>query len=131
MHCLMNKLAFTKIIWKFLENMRKKQTINRLVADTTNSFRFIDGRRYHNAENSKYPLPNDDDECDRLHIQHFILRYVWQGNFASPVEYVLNRKGAKILDSGYVMTLSLYFCETHSHQKPFHNLKMWCGFLVV
>ena len=76
------------------------------VADTTNldeDFRFIDGRRYHNAENAKYDLPNDDDECDRLHLQHFVLRYAWQGNFASPVEHILNRRGAKILDSGYVL----------------------------
>ncbi len=74
--------------------------------DTTNldkeDFRFIDGRRYHNSENTKWALPNDDDECDRLHLQHFVLRHAWQGNFASPVEQILNRKGAKILDSGYV-----------------------------
>ncbi len=76
------------------------------VADTTNSdrevFRFIDGRRYHNAENSNYILPNDEDECDRLHMQHFVFRYAWQGNFASPVEHILNSKGTKLLDSGYV-----------------------------
>ena len=78
-----------------------------VVANTTNSnkevFRFIDGRRYHNVENSNYCLPNDDDECDRLHLQHFVLRYAWQGNFASPVEHILNRKGEKVLDSGYVL----------------------------
>ncbi len=80
------------------------------VADVANTinldkevFRFIDGRRYHNVENSNYGLPNDDDECDRLHLQHFVLRYAWQGNFASPVEHILNRKGAKVLDSGYVL----------------------------
>ncbi len=76
------------------------------VVDTTNSnkevFRFIDGRRYHNVENSNYSLPNDDDECDRLHLQHLVLRYAFQGNFASPVEHILNRKGTKVLDSGYV-----------------------------
>ena len=75
------------------------------VADTTNlnkDFRFINGRRYHNAENSKYVLPNDDDECDRLHLQHYVFRYAWQGNFASPVEHILNSKGTKVLDSGYV-----------------------------
>jgi len=77
------------------------------VTDTTNSnkevFRFIDGRRYHNVENSNYAHPNDDDECDRLHLQHFVLRYAWQGNFASPVKHILNRKGVKVLDSGYVL----------------------------
>src|SRR5688500_18372116 len=63
-------------------------------------FRFIDGRRYHNVEDSKYPLPNDNDECDRLHMQHFIFRYAWQGNFAAPVEPILNGSDVKVLDSG-------------------------------
>ncbi len=76
------------------------------VADTINSdkevFRFVDGRRYHNTENSKYALPNDEDECDKLHLQHIVIRCAWQGNFASPVEHILNSKGAKVLDSGYV-----------------------------
>jgi len=76
------------------------------VADTTNSdkedFRFVDGRRYHNEENSKYILPNDENECDRLHMQHFCLRYAYQGNYASPVEHILNGEGAKVLDIGYV-----------------------------
>ncbi len=84
-------------------------------------FRFINGRRYHNAKNSKYCLPNDDDECDRLHLQHFVLSYAWQGNFASPVEHILNSKDTKVLDSGYciTMTLSLYFYKTQSHQNFF------------
>ena len=77
-----------------------------IIADTTNlnkeDIRLIDGRRYHNVENSKYVLPNDDDECDRLHLQHFCLRNAYQGNFASPVEHILNSGGAKVLDSGYV-----------------------------
>ncbi|RHZ79195.1 hypothetical protein Glove_151g96 [Diversispora epigaea] len=63
-------------------------------------FRFINGRRYHNFESIKYPLPNDDDEVDRLHQQHFLLRYVWQRNFASPIKHVLNQKGTKVLDVG-------------------------------
>ena len=76
------------------------------IEDTTNldkeDFRFIGGRRFHNVENAKYPLPNDDEECDRLHMQHFIIRYVWQSNFCSPVEHILNSEDAKVLDVGYV-----------------------------
>ena len=105
--------------------------------NTTNldkDFRFIDGRRYHNAENSKYCLPNDDDECDRLHKQHFLFIYACQGNFASPAEHILNSEDAKVLDSGYltlysVMTLSLHYFKTHFN--IFSNLKMWRGFLVI
>ena len=78
-------------------------------ADITNldkkdeDFRYADGRRYNNAENSKYLFPNDDEECDRLHMQHFVLRYAWQSNFASPVDHILNSKDAKVLDVGYVL----------------------------
>ncbi|CAG8450867.1 58_t:CDS:2 [Funneliformis mosseae] len=63
-------------------------------------FRYIDGRRFHNVQTSKYPLPNDDEECDRLHMQHFLMRYVWQGNFTSPVEHILSDENSKVLDVG-------------------------------
>ncbi|RHZ83329.1 hypothetical protein Glove_97g96 [Diversispora epigaea] len=62
-------------------------------------FRYIEGRRYHNGESVKYPLPNDD-EVDRLHQQHFLLRYVWQRNFGAPVKHILNQDGTKVLDVG-------------------------------
>ncbi|CAG8727959.1 3557_t:CDS:2, partial [Dentiscutata erythropus] len=64
-------------------------------------FRYIDGRRYHNAENIVYHLPNDENETDRLHTQHFLLRYIWQSNFSAPVEHILSKPGAKVLDIGY------------------------------
>jgi hypothetical protein len=54
------------------------------------------------VDNAKYPLPNDDDECDRLHMQHFIIRNGWQSNFNSPVEHILNHNDSKVLDVGYV-----------------------------
>ncbi|KAF0449615.1 S-adenosyl-L-methionine-dependent methyltransferase [Gigaspora margarita] len=72
------------------DSQNKKQT----------EFRYIDGRRFHNAENVVYHLPNDEDEADRLHIQHFLIRYIWQSNFSAPVEHILSKPGAKILDIG-------------------------------
>ncbi|CAI2182741.1 7052_t:CDS:2 [Funneliformis geosporum] len=63
-------------------------------------FRYIEGRRFNNVQSSKYVLPNDDEECDRLHMQHFLMRYAWQGNFASPVEHILNGDDSKVLDVG-------------------------------
>ncbi|RIB28945.1 S-adenosyl-L-methionine-dependent methyltransferase [Gigaspora rosea] len=74
--------------------------------DTINSqkthteFRYVDGRRFHNLENAVYPLPNDDDESDRLHMQHFLIRYIWQNNFSAPIEHILNDPNTKILDVG-------------------------------
>ncbi|RIB10444.1 S-adenosyl-L-methionine-dependent methyltransferase, partial [Gigaspora rosea] len=65
------------------------------------SFRYIDGRRYHNDENSKYPLPNDDEEINRLQTQHYLFRYAWGENFSSPVEEILrNGDDVHVLDIG-------------------------------
>src|SRR4051794_18229910 len=66
-------------------------------------------RRYHNEENSSYFLPNDDKECDRLHLQHFLIKYICQGNFSAPVEDILNKEGSKVLDVGYVLLFIYYY----------------------
>ncbi|CAG8748121.1 5675_t:CDS:2, partial [Cetraspora pellucida] len=63
-------------------------------------FRYIDGRRYHNDENSKYPLPNDDEEINRLQSQHYLFRHAWGKNYSSPVEEILRAGGACVLDVG-------------------------------
>ena len=63
-------------------------------------FRFEDGRRFHNDENSKYFLPNDDDEIDRQHSQHFLLRYSWQNNYLAPIDDLLKVEKTKVLDLG-------------------------------
>ncbi|CAG8804257.1 22480_t:CDS:2, partial [Gigaspora margarita] len=61
-------------------------------------FKFIDGRRYHNVENIHYFLPNDDQEIDRLQLQHYMMRYIWHSNFSSPVRDLLNEGGVHVLD---------------------------------
>ncbi|RIB25444.1 S-adenosyl-L-methionine-dependent methyltransferase [Gigaspora rosea] len=63
-------------------------------------FRYVDGRRFHNVKESVYTLPNDEEESDRLHLQHFLLRYIWQSNFFAPVEHILSKPDSKILDVG-------------------------------
>ncbi|CAG8494578.1 7869_t:CDS:2 [Scutellospora calospora] len=52
------------------------------------------------VENHVYSFPHDDEECDRIHLQHLIERYIWQGNFFSPIENLLNQAGTKVLDVG-------------------------------
>jgi len=64
------------------------------------NFRYTDGRRFHNVETSNYSLPNDDQECDRLRLQHFLWKDVWQSNFSAPAEEILTRKRTKVLDVG-------------------------------
>jgi ubiquinone/menaquinone biosynthesis C-methylase UbiE len=62
-------------------------------------FRFIDGRRYHNVE-SKYSLPNDAPEVQRLLAQHNLFKETWNSNFSSPIENLLLDGGLKVLDIG-------------------------------
>ncbi|GES97826.1 S-adenosyl-L-methionine-dependent methyltransferase [Rhizophagus clarus] len=62
-------------------------------------FKFENGRRYIDDDTVQYLLPNDDDEIDRLQMQHYLLRYIWQSNFSAPVKEIL-RCGAKVLDVG-------------------------------
>ncbi|CAG8519956.1 8812_t:CDS:2 [Dentiscutata erythropus] len=63
-------------------------------------FKFIDGRRYHNVENIYYFFPNDEQEIDRLQLQHYMMRFIWCSNFSSPVRDLLDEGGARVLDVG-------------------------------
>ncbi|CAG8808333.1 38686_t:CDS:2, partial [Gigaspora margarita] len=81
-------------------------------------FRYADGRRFHNLENAGYPLPNDDEESDRLHLQHFLIRYIWQNNFSSPIDHILSSQGSKILDIGYP-SIEVVGLDISSHQPTY------------
>ncbi|CAJ0766616.1 19645_t:CDS:2 [Entrophospora sp. SA101] len=64
----------------------------------TEKFRFIEGRRYHNQK-TLYDLPNDNDEIDRLNLEHFLVRAVYQSNYSSPINDLLT-SGISVLDVG-------------------------------
>ncbi|KAJ3052187.1 hypothetical protein HK097_006739 [Rhizophlyctis rosea] len=75
------------------------------------SFKFdTSGRRLHAdftpldeeqvASGRLYILPNDDEEMERLHIQHYMLRLLFKSNFSAPVQKMLSTPGAKVLDLG-------------------------------
>ncbi|KAG1141329.1 hypothetical protein G6F38_008500 [Rhizopus arrhizus] len=49
----------------------------------------VNGRRYQNF-NTKYVLPNDDEEQDRLVQAHFIYKHLFNGNFSAPVRGLLS-----------------------------------------
>ncbi|CAG8520408.1 23509_t:CDS:2 [Cetraspora pellucida] len=86
--------------------------------ETMNSqseFQYLEGRRYHNTEGAIYPMPNDEDEQDRLHLQHFLMRYHWQSNFSAPINHILTKQGAKILDIGYP-TVDIIGIDISPHQ---------------
>ncbi|KAH8547850.1 S-adenosyl-L-methionine-dependent methyltransferase [Umbelopsis sp. PMI_123] len=73
-----------------------------LIALTTPSpelekYVWVAGRRFHNVEGSEYLFPCDDEEIDRMHVQHFMVRFAIQGNYLAPVSDSL-RNGAAVLD---------------------------------
>ncbi|KAJ3036421.1 hypothetical protein HDV00_002745 [Rhizophlyctis rosea] len=82
-----------------------------IIRTRTDSFKFdSSGRRLHadvtplsedSVQSEKlYVLPNDDEEMDRLHLQHYMIRLLWKGNFSAPVEVVLRGEGSRCLDLG-------------------------------
>lgn len=54
-----------------------------------------DGRTRHTVESAPYMLPNDLTESDRLDAQHYIVRFVFKGNYNVPLDPEAN---LKILD---------------------------------
>src|SRR5690242_16320045 len=66
---------------------------------SNDSFKFVNGRRY--LKNSdKYILPSDDEELDRLHVQHDLQLQIWKTHFSSPIETILKLGRAEVLDVG-------------------------------
>lgn len=52
----------------------------------------------------KYPLPaNTEEKKMWLEDPHYLIRHMWQTNFSSPVDEVLKRGGASVLDIGQVI----------------------------
>ncbi|KAI8147487.1 S-adenosyl-L-methionine-dependent methyltransferase [Fennellomyces sp. T-0311] len=65
----------------------------------TVSHKFEGGRRFQDIENVAYFLPNDNEEVDRLHQQHWIIKAMMGGNYQVPIESKL-QEGITVLDSG-------------------------------
>lgn len=54
------------------------------------SYRLNGKRKYHQVPGSNYLLPCDDEEIDRLHLQHFMIRFAIQG-------YVVNNRWPNVI----------------------------------
>ncbi|KAF9918689.1 hypothetical protein FBU30_011323 [Linnemannia zychae] len=50
------------------------------------SRRCDDGRTRHNVENAPYMLPNDLTESDRLDAQHYLVRFIFKGNYNAQLD---------------------------------------------
>ncbi|KAG0274363.1 hypothetical protein BGZ95_009868 [Linnemannia exigua] len=65
------------------------------------NYRWIDGRRHHNTDGAAYIMPNDIDEMDRLHLQHFVIRHAFNGNTRAKFD---NKIHKDVLDVGCEMS---------------------------
>ncbi|KAF0551144.1 S-adenosyl-L-methionine-dependent methyltransferase [Gigaspora margarita] len=55
---------------------------------------------FNEDENLKYPLHDTDDIITHSQLQHNIHRYIWQNNFSSPVDDLLRKGRARVLEIG-------------------------------
>ncbi|ORZ16071.1 S-adenosyl-L-methionine-dependent methyltransferase [Lobosporangium transversale] len=79
------------------------------------NFRWIDGRRHHNNEDAVYVLPNDIDEMDRLHLQHYVIRHAFNGNTRAKFDGKIHKD---VLDVGcgpgtWILEMSTEHTETN------------------
>ncbi|EPB85414.1 hypothetical protein HMPREF1544_07785 [Mucor circinelloides 1006PhL] len=96
-------------------------------ANSGYTFQYRDGRRYHTDNEVAYVLPNDDDEADRVHEQHWILRAALECNYHAPVTKLLE-EGITVLDSGCgPATWAFEMGETYPRSK-FHGIDASCVF---
>ncbi|KAI9322647.1 S-adenosyl-L-methionine-dependent methyltransferase [Dichotomocladium elegans] len=65
---------------------------------STSAHRYEDGRHFHADKNITYILPDDIQEDDRLHLQHWAVQLAFGSNFDAPVQEALE-DGIKVLDS--------------------------------
>ncbi|CAG8436249.1 12548_t:CDS:2 [Funneliformis mosseae] len=57
-----------------------------------------DSKELRNIEGGEYFLPSADKNIERLQMQHFLFRCIWQSNYSAPVEEFFEPSGAKVLD---------------------------------
>ncbi|KAL1928500.1 hypothetical protein VTP01DRAFT_2856 [Rhizomucor pusillus] len=81
----------------------------------------IDGRVYHDRADVTYIMPEDDEDKDRLHQQHWMIRLAFGSNFDAPVQDALER-GIVVLDSACgPATWTLEMAQQYPHS-TFHGI---------
>jgi len=60
------------------------------------------GEREESKESAKlrFHLPKNDQDIDRMQLQHFLFEHIWQNNYSSPIEHKLKSGGCRVLDAG-------------------------------
>ncbi|RIA90326.1 S-adenosyl-L-methionine-dependent methyltransferase [Glomus cerebriforme] len=50
---------------------------------------------------SRFHLPKNDQDIDRMQLQHFLFKHIWEDkNYSSPIEQVLKSGDCRVLDAG-------------------------------
>ncbi|KAI8974689.1 S-adenosyl-L-methionine-dependent methyltransferase [Pilobolus umbonatus] len=86
-------------LFKKKDKMSDTESTPSMPSSEGKNYTFIDGRRYNNDEDVGYLLPNDNDEADRLHQQHWIMKYALKTNYHAPMKEQLEQ-GINVIDSG-------------------------------
>ncbi|KAG0198286.1 hypothetical protein BGX28_008264 [Mortierella sp. GBA30] len=97
---------------------QRSTTVNSTLESTRNNrqnYRWIHGRRHHNVEGAAYILPNDIDEMDRLHLQHYVVRHAFGGNTRAKFDGKIHKD---VLDVGcgpgtWILEMSTEYTETN------------------
>ena len=50
--------------------------------------------------NSQFCIPRNNQDIDRMQLQHFLFEHIWQNNYSSPIEPKLRSGDCRILDAG-------------------------------
>jgi len=80
--------------------------------------------RYHGLTKSPYPLPNDDEELERLYMHHKVHKALAGGNVLTPI----GRTPAQILDVGTGSGCSLWKRATDNRSMGYRSCRSvpWC-----
>ncbi|KAK2050119.1 S-adenosyl-L-methionine-dependent methyltransferase [Colletotrichum somersetense] len=91
---------------------------NLSVSGSIFNFREENGRRYHAYKDGKYTLPNDDQEQDRLDLQHNLFLLTFDDKLGLAPPNYPNSKVKHVLDIGTGTGLwAIEFGEYHTHSE--------------
>ncbi|KAI9315766.1 S-adenosyl-L-methionine-dependent methyltransferase [Dichotomocladium elegans] len=85
------------------------------------------GRRYHNRADVPSVLPDDDEEHERIHRQHWTLKYAFGNNYLSPIKNQLEQ-GITVLDSGCGPATWVLEMANEYPNSRFHGTDVSSGF---
>ncbi|RAL14956.1 class I SAM-dependent methyltransferase [Aspergillus homomorphus CBS 101889] len=69
------------------------------ISSTVRDYCFENGRRYHAYRNGQYPIPNDEEEQDRLSLMHGLFKAITGGQLhRAPIQ--LHDQSKRVLDVG-------------------------------